>query len=942
MAQPTWDETSAVEAAVEVGLPQPEPRLRILSAEEEAAVEPSWDDTLEVTPTWDDTVDLNDTPGILRQLEFGFESTSSDVQNLGLIMESYFPLGNIDFSFDEGLTYRSPEELYGPEFMAMDQEQRRSFLAAKREEAIRTEYADIYEAGVEDSTAAMVGSFGGAVASPTTLLPLGQSYKTAAGIGAVLGAEYDILSQYADKGVVEPEQTAVVAGVGGVLGPTGVAVQRGLNKVFAKSAAPSEDVLNQSIQNVEAMNDALVKAVAEEVPVPQMSEYVQNATGLSKDQVLESIAVSGMKPKVPTKAEVRIASAIPKDGVDPAARAKFPFLDDFMGSISTRIGNIAPELKNRLRNVDLQTHVKTHEDIVATKGFTNSMKQLPSKERETVNRLLMNGEFDAVERVLSRVDNNVTTQFRQTRGVLENLFKQLRAAGYKDLGYVKNYFPRVVKDYPGLMNALGKTEGSMITRAFAARAKQLKTSVNNLPVEEKDRIVNNILRGYSPKITNSGISFVKNRTIRRIDDQLAKYYEDPIASLHSYIRSAHNNIERRKFFGQNAVDMGPTNIDTEASIGNLVNSLADKLSPQQLDELTGLLQARFINGEKGASKTIQALRNVGYMTTLGNPISAMTQIGDLGVAAYANGIKNTLAALLSKRKITMQQMGLDDVLAEEFANEKKMATALHKLFTISGFRQVDRFGKNVILNGALRKGAAQAKSDKGISKLREKYGQSFGGEFPNLVDDLKAGNITDNVKLYLWNELADVQPISLSEMPRKYLEVPNGRIFYALKTFTLKQLDLLRRDIAQQWAKGNRKTAVRNAVAYSLLVPTTNVTVDMAKDLVLGRETTDDLEDRYVANVFKMFGTSQYLMDRFGSQGKLTQMATEMISPPLGYIDAVGTDLINLISGDPSAKTLNELPLIGRFWYNFFGGGLEKYQERQLQNMFGSESTVSW
>jgi len=140
MAQPTWDETSAVEAAVEVGLPQPESRLRILSAEEEAAVEPSWDDTLEVTPTWDDTVDLNDTPGILRQLEFGFESTSSDVQNLGLIMESYFPLGNIDFSFDEGLTYRSPEELYGPEFMAMDQEQRRSFLAAKREEAIRTEY----------------------------------------------------------------------------------------------------------------------------------------------------------------------------------------------------------------------------------------------------------------------------------------------------------------------------------------------------------------------------------------------------------------------------------------------------------------------------------------------------------------------------------------------------------------------------------------------------------------------------------------------------------------------------------------------------------------------------------------------------------------------------------------------------------------------------------
>lgn len=63
--------------------------------------------------------------------------------------------------------------------------------------------------------------------------------------------------------------------------------------------------------------------------------------------------------------------------------------------------------------------------------------------------------------------------------------------------------------------------------------------------------------------------------------------------------------------------------------------------------------------------------------------------------------------------------------------------------------------------------------------------------------------------MYLFNELAEIQPITLSEMPERYLKHPNGRIMYALKSFTLKQIDVLRKNIVQEWNKGNKIKAVK-------------------------------------------------------------------------------------------------------------------------------------
>ncbi|MBT8448781.1 MAG: hypothetical protein KJO69_03775, partial [Gammaproteobacteria bacterium] len=65
----------------------------------------------------------------------------------------------------------------------------------------------------------------------------------------------------------------------------------------------------------------------------------------------------------------------------------------------------------------------------------------------------------------------------------------------------------------------------------------------------------------------------------------------------------------------------------------------------------------------------QTAKNIMYSGLLGNPVSAATQFGDVGVAIYMNGFRNTLKslprALISKSKIKADDFGLMDNMAEE-------------------------------------------------------------------------------------------------------------------------------------------------------------------------------------------------------------------------------------------------------------------------------------
>ena len=556
--------------------------------------------------------------------------------------------------------------------------------------------------------------------------------------------------------------------------------------------------------------------------------------------------------------------------------------------------------------------------------FMQTLKSLPKAQQNKITLDLYNGRFNQVRQQLQEINPQSVQAFDATENALKTLYKELQDSGF-DIGKVENYFPRRINDLEGLYAQLGIKQKGQIESLLQNKANKLGVSRKELSDEDIAQTINNYLRGYGAKSQASRPFFTKGRAIQEVDENILQFYSDPIDVLQNYIRSSVNSIEKRKFFGQNAVVKGGRQLDIDKSIGNLI---ADDIPAVVQDEVSAILRARFNAGEQAPSVGVRWAKDFIYLSTLANPKSAITQLGDLGMSAIVNGNKNSIASVLKTKVATIEDLGLDDIAAE-MQSVSGLSKILNFSLKYTGFKAMDRLGK----------AKQMVKSKTGEAALRNKYGKVFGDEYDNFVADLKADKMTDNVKYYMFNELSDVQPITLSEMPRYYLENPNGRVFYALKSFTLKQLDVMKRRIYDQWKAGNKKQALKNATAYVTIMSAANTGADQLKNIIQGREVRlENIPDEMVFNVLKMFGGSEYLYNNYISKGKLGEAAIETVAPPLDLITSVVEDGIRLASEEDTEfeklKTPRQIPFVGWAIYNFFQGGLEKYNERQERKRY--------
>lgn len=884
-------------------------------------------------------------PGIMRQLLYGFSSATTDVGNLAILLESYVPTG----------TFFNPTATYGEEFMAMSPEERRQFLLKRREDMLKQEYADIYAADKQDSLASNIGEFGGSLFSPTTLIPIGQSYKAVAASSALLGAEYDLLDQYVKKGEVDPIQTAQVSAGAGALGLGAIWAGRTYSKIKAKRNLNTPEDLATANNRMKKINEATASAVSIGLTKEELPRFIATQTGLRGEDIAEAIALSEIKPVFPTLNEIKFAEIAGINGFDTVSRINNGFISKYLTPVISRIEQLSPELAMRLRRLDLNTHVKTMERLEKSSKFVEILENMNPNDKQLAKKYLFNGDFEAVKPLFEKFDDGLKAldDVIGDNGVLNEMFRDLEGAGYKNLNKITNYMPRKILDMAGLKSTYNEVQLTKIQELTQKRANDLGIDVSDLSDIDKEKIIGNVLRGIPDEdAVRFGISNVKNRKIPSLSDSQLMYYADPSEALVDYIRYGTNSVEKRRFFGMQADEVGEI-LNSDKSVQKLVDNLDIPISTKDTDTLKNLLKVRFVTGEQGSSNFIQKLRTASYLSTLANPVSAVTQLGDIGMSAWINGVEDTFFSLFGKKRLTMQQLGLDDHLAQEFSNEQLMAKTLHKAFTLSGFRSIDKAGKNIFLESALKKAERMVFSKEGEKVFSKKYQKAFGDDYTALVEDLRAGRMTDNVKLYLWNELSGAQPISLSDMPEKYLNAPDGRIFYALKTFMLKQLDTMKKRTYDEFKKGNKGEAVRNAVSFMATVPVTNMAVETAKDLVTGKDTLanvaeryelddpekDEILNQYLLNTFKLVGASEYIVDKI-RQGKWGQAAgaAAIVAPPLNIIDSTMTSLFKTLEeGEVDDTFVKELPLFGRIWYYWFGGGLEKINEKRLKKIVGEE-----
>jgi hypothetical protein len=868
-----------------------------------------------------------------RSFMYGFDSEGNDIQNWGDVLEARFPLGRLSFS--EG--YLSPNEIYGEGFTNAPVEQRREMILNERARALIDEYG--YEGVVrrEEGGAELAGNLAKAIASPTTLLPIGNTTKAAAGISALLGAEYAVGSQLAQEGEINPVETAATAAISGVAGG---AIVGGINYFTRRNA-------NAIVRKAQ---EAYNTGVAEGRTGADLTRHVLDNTGVNMQQIDEAARLTNTRIRIPgsaVRAQEAIDRAITTDSA--TSRTFNKTLDKYLGAISTRVRNISEPAFQRLRRFEMRSHVNTSDNIVEVSPFLEGIHKLDKPLKNRIALHLFNQEYDAAQDVINKLAPELSDSFKIVKTTLSRLANDLKDAG-STMNLLDDYFPRMVEDLQGLRSSLGMPQRSYFEQQLDTYAKGIGKTTSELTEEQTAHVYDMAFRGYKvslgkdgnvhfgyqgdPRIPGSG-AYTKARQIPKLTEDQLRFYKSPEEALSLYIRKAVNEIEMRKMFGQDIVEEVPGRVNADSSVGRYVarEKLAGNIKGDEDLELAELLRARFVGGSQSPGDITQALRTLGYAGTIANPISAVTQLGDLGGSGAVNGLRNTLASAFGTKEMRLIDLGLDKVISEEMVNPKVSGQALEKLFKYSGFKAVDKLGKETLINASLRRARGLARTEKGRAKLRTAYGKAYGDEFDSLVDDLANGRVTENVKLYAFHELSDMQPVTLSEMPEGFNRMTNGRLLYMLKSFTLKQYDVVRRRVVQQWQRGNKVEAVKNMTLLGSYLGLANMGTGVIKDMLLGREVRpEQIPDRSLWALLGVYGMNKYTADRYIRNGQVTDAAVELVAPATPLIDTtleLGTDAIKGDIDENLLKYVKPVPIFGNIVYNWFGGGAEQFNENQ-------------
>jgi len=784
---------------------------------------------------------------------------------------------------------------------------------------------DLYESS--EGGYAMGGAVIGGVLEPTGLLLPGMK---AASMGKAVIKGTGIGASYASLGYVNEEagqtrlgNTAMGAGLGVVVGASFKKIS---NLMEARKVNEAEQFLSGFERHwaEQMVQGKAPTQISKELKMvyPNVSEELTNVVNLTGRKAKLSMTTKEAEELLdwhnPTTPKVKPGGLMEKIG----------------GIVSTRVKNIDEGVFGTLRQHDYNVLVRTHENLEEVNVFMRDYtKKIPETDRKTVDQALFNGDFDSVESVLKRHGGSELVQeFSRVKKVLNDFGDEFVVANRFN-EKLDNYFPRYVKDFEGLKAKLGSKKATLLEDAIAkANDKLVKKRGRPMNPTEEGALINKTLRGFPVKGFKPGLA--KKRKIDQLDDEMMEFYASPTESLNTYVRNAVHDLEKLKFFGKDRkytkVD-GVKTLDIDASVGAVVQKLKGKLTGTQETELKHLLETRFGIGEKATSRGMQDVKNIMYSGLLANPISAATQLGDIGVSVYMNGFRNTISGLF-KRRVRMEDFGLADNLAEEFATTTKTGKFLRGSLKWGGFRAIDKLGKDTLLNSSLRKWEKAAQSTKGMKKFDAKYRKVFGDEFEQLALDVKSGKMSENVKLMLFNELADIQPISLSEMPEMYLKMPNGRVMYMLKSFMLKQMDLIRRDGIQEIKKGNYKKGTANMMRYALTLGAANTGSSYIKDAMMGKEVEPEGMD-VPMNFLKMFALSEYVGNKV-ADGNVLEAGIGMLTPPYSMFDDImsaGVKALEEEGIDEARNTewMRYMPIGGRLWYMWFGGGLEAAAEKK-------------
>lgn len=592
---------------------------------------------------------------------------------------------------------------------------------------------------------------------------------------------------------------------------------------------------------------------------------------------------------------------------------------DVFTPVSTRLGKINPKLKVAVRKYVFNTGMRATADKQAIKPFMDALPQMGEADYRMLDFALKNRDLAMIDKLVAKYD--MTDAFANVRKTLDAVFAEAKEVGL-DMNYIENYFPRAVKKdkVNDFLTAIRGREGWSEIEGALIEADPNSTFTD----QEKVAFINSYLRGFtSRRIMLARKGFTKERTVGYIDPELNEFYEPSSHALVNYLNAVRHDIEARRLFGRG-------DAKSEESIGAYVKSLVDQglIDAKNEQDVKKILKA--LVEPQGTRGVVTGAKNLSYIYVMGNPISAITQIGDLAFSMVENGYYRSAKALgkasARKSQFTKEDLGIENII-QEFDGESTSSRAVRKVFRAVGLEYVDNIGKEVNVNAAYERLQAAAKANS--PEFQEQMRVTFGDQATTVRQELIDGVASENVKFLLFSELSDVQPISLAEMPVGYLNSGNGRVLYMLKTYTLKLIDIHRRKWIDEIASGERARVAkgtRNLVRLGAALMLMGATSDVLKDLILGREI--EMDDLVIDNILKTFGVSKYQIYKTRQEGLANAFWQWLLVPPIGApVNDLSKDVKKIGFGDgklKDAEVLQRVPVGGKLYFWWFGGGAEK------------------
>ncbi len=729
-------------------------------------------------------------------------------------------------------------------------------------------------------------------------------------------------------------------------------VQAYMAKVLGPMVKTDPEAAQVIVDTVELLN-AIDPSIR-----PKSQQVVANAYSESDKNTAEENAEEDVAPK---DASQRVREE--RKWWDGQLRSK---LSKSLTPIITKLRRINPQfalLFQRLENTIRERSLKYKKKA---QPFFNKLNSLKGDEFAEIKQLLF---FSPTPDEANLPKNRATMQRRDAllhkhgllnmyrldvQPILEEIYAQYSELGMP-IGYLEDYFPRVVKDLEGLIKSYGyetkKTFGNLVRNENARRKEE---GLPEMESSERARFFQDFLQNkfsFGPKGVRPPGN-VKLREIQTIPSDKLKFYEDPSIAFGNYTTNMVSAIEAYQVLGSTnqAGNKGET-----GKLGELTERLFQQglIDEQDASELKSAAELATVQ----AGQELVPLRELGaatYVFTLIDVGTVLIQFLDLakvlvlrGPTATAKGVYRTLTGnrvydIEEDFSIVKKQIMAE--FDQEGGTQKLLNLGLRYVVP---FQKMDVFAKHATVEATLIDFLKKANAKVGSKPYRQLMTELTIKMGPDAafkaVQGMRRDTFDKNspeVKEAVMVELFDRQPLTYLQIPETHRRNPNSRLLYKLKTFMLLDINF-NRELALNDLMGPDKTVkqrykgLKMLVAMMAALTAIGVPKDLLLDFIRGKDTY--LSDHVINNMLQVFGLSRYGVGTIFEDGPVDAIVDRFKPAAYSILDGTENDLLAWVKGDREIsefKVWKNLPVFdvwGRFTEDFQKKKEKLYREKRKE-----------